>query len=159
MKTKTFILLLVLCASAIGARAGDGVWVERIDGTKQGFLFSDYPVITDTAENLVMTSTTATVEFPIVDIRNVYFADDISTGIRDVARPAVQDPLIRVTSDGAQLSGFAPRTAVSIYDVGGQLLSREQTSADGTLTVSLSARPQGIYIIKTNQTTLKIQKR
>ena len=64
-----------------------------------------------------------------------------------------------MTSDGAQLSGFAPRTAVSIYDTGGQLLSREQTSADGTLTVSLSACQKGIYIIKTNQVTLKLQKR
>ena len=83
-----FVALIVATGStALATVPDDGVWVERLDGMKQGFLFSDQPVITYTTDNLVMTSTTATAEFPIPDIRRVYFADDISTGIHDVARP------------------------------------------------------------------------
>jgi hypothetical protein len=160
MRTKKFILILALLFVAIGSRAVNGVWVERIDGKKQCFLFADYPVITYTADHLVMTTTTATAEFPIAELRRYYFSGDgeaIATAIRNAEQPGGMAPLIRVTADGAQLSGFAPQTAVDIYDLGGRLLARRQTATDGTLTVSLSDQPKGIYIIKTNQTTLKIQ--
>ena len=117
MRTRKIILILALLAAVTGSRAVNGVWVERIDGGKQCFLFADYPVITCTTDLLV------------------------------------------VTAAGAQISGFAPQTAVDIYDTAGRLLDRRQIAPDGTLTVSLSDQPKCIYIIKTNQTTLKIQNR
>ena len=160
MRTRKIILILALLAVSIGSKAVNGVWVERIDGRKQCFLFADYPVITYTADHLVMTTTTATVEFPITDLRRYYFTGDgeaTATAIRNVEQSDGMAPLIRMTAGGAQLSGFAPQTAVDIYDTAGRLLDRRQTAPDGTLTVSLSDQPKGIYIIKTNQTTLKIQ--
>lgn len=152
------MLMGIGAVSGFAANPDDGVWVEQLDGTRQGFLFAEKPVITYTTDNLVMTTTVAMAEFPFAVIKRVYFDDDISTAIRNVVQPDGTAPLIRVTSDGVQLSGFAAKTAVSIYDTSGQLLTHEHAAADGTLMVNFSAHPKGIYIIKTNQTTLKIQK-
>ena len=41
MKKKLLTVLMAMCAAAASAWAGNGVWVERLDGTKQGFLFTD----------------------------------------------------------------------------------------------------------------------
>ena len=162
MRIRIIILILALLAAVTGSRAVNGVWVERIDGGKQCFLFADYPVITCTTDLLVVTTPTATVEFPVADLRRYYFTGDgeaTATAIRNVEQSGGMAPLIRVTAAGAQLSGFAPQTAVDIYDTAGRLLDRRQIASDGTLAVSLSDQPKGIYIIKTNQTTLKIQNR
>ncbi len=153
------MLLSMWALSGMAAAPDDGVWVERLDGTKQGFVFADFPKVTYTADQLVMTTKTVTATFPFAELRRVYFADDVVTAIREVVVADGSSPVIRATAEGAQLAGFAPKTAVEVYSASGLLLSRDQTAADGTLTVSLTARPQGIYIIKTNQTTLKILKK
>ena len=162
-KTKLILLLTMFMStwaiSGMATAPDDGLWVERLDGTKQGFVFADFPKVTYTADQLVMTTKTVTVEFPLTELRRVIFADDVVTAIREAVAAEGSSPVIRATADGAQLAGFAPKTAVEVYTTSGLLLSREQTAADGTLTISLAARPQGIYIIKTNQTTLKILKK
>ena len=145
------IMLLSMVAMLGSSMTPDeGVWVELRDGTKQGFVFADKPVITYTTDKLIMTTAVATVDFLIADVGKLYFADDVTTAIRNAASSEGMLPIIRITADGAQFSGFAPKTAVEIYNLGGQLLAHRQTDADGALMISLSAQPKGIYIIKTN---------
>lgn len=58
-----------------------------------------------------------------------------------------------------QLTGCTPNSAVSVYDITGLLVQTVQTDANGNLSLSLNSLRSGIYIIKTNNTTFKIQKR
>ena len=58
-----------------------------------------------------------------------------------------------------QLTGCTPNSAVSVYDMEGLLVQTVQTDANGNLSLSLNTLRSGIYIIKTNNTTFKIQKR
>lgn len=58
-----------------------------------------------------------------------------------------------------QLTGCTPNSAVSVYDMAGLLVQTVQTDANGNLSLSLNTLRSGIYIIKTNNTTFKIQKR
>ena len=155
---RRFILFFALTTMFGSAMADDGVWVERLNGTKQGFLFAEAPKITYSGNDLVMTTTKATATFPLADVRRVYF-HDTPTSIDSQHVADAQSPLIRVGSGGAALSGFSPDAPVEVFDAFGRLISRHKTSADGTLSVSLTAHPTGIYIIKAEKTTLKIQKK
>ena len=152
---KFFSLFIVLVLATASAWADDGLWVERQNGSKQGFLFADKPVITYTADNLVMTTVKATAEFPI---KQITFADDVVNAIGQVRLADGTEQLIRVTAEGAQLSGFAPNTAVALYDAAGRTVAKYKTATDGTLSVNLSAQHKGIYVIKADKSTLKIQK-
>ncbi len=58
-----------------------------------------------------------------------------------------------------QLTGCTPNSAVSVYDMAGLLVQTTKTDANGNLSLSLNTLRSGIYIIKTNNTTFKIQKR
>lgn len=58
-----------------------------------------------------------------------------------------------------QLTGCTPNSAVSVYDMAGLLVQTVQTDANGNLSLSLNTLRSAIYIIKTNNTTFKIQKR
>ena len=155
MKKKLLTVLMAMCAAAASAWAGNGVWVERLDDTKQGFLFTDKPVITYTAESLVMTTEKATAEFPFADVKRLSFDGDIT--VVSVAEAKTDSRLISVTADGAELSGFEAGTAVLVYDVMGHLVATCKTAADGALSISLAGYPTGVYIIKAEKSTLKIQ--
>ena len=58
-----------------------------------------------------------------------------------------------------QLTGCTPNSVVSVYDMAGLLVQTTKTDANGNLSLSLNTLRSGIYIIKTNNTTFKIQKR
>ena len=58
-----------------------------------------------------------------------------------------------------QLTGCTPNSTVSVYDMAGLLVQTVQTDANGNLSLSLNTLRSSIYIIKTNNTTFKIQKR
>ena len=156
MKKNIVTLLVALLATASGARADDGVWVERLDGTKLGFLFVDEPKITCDADILVLKTSSATVEFPIAELKRLYFSDDIVTGV-GAANAGITSEIIRATRNGAELSGFAAGTPVTVYNLSGKSLRQLNVEQDGTLTVNLSTLPQGTYIIKAKKSTLKIQ--
>ena len=101
MKKNFVTLLVALLATASGARADDGVWVERLDGTKQGFLFVDEPKITCDADILVLKTSSATVEFPIAELKRLYFSDDIVTGVAPT-NAGITSEIIRATCHSLQ---------------------------------------------------------
>ena len=152
------MLSFALLAVATGVHADDGVWVEQNDGSKQGFLFADKPKITYEADSLVFTTADATTKFPVADLKRLYFDNDIVLSIGTV-KAGSADKIVRATREGAELSGYAAGAAVAVYDLNGRLFQQLKVRQDGTLAVNLSALPQGVYVIKTEKTTIKIQKR
>ena len=62
--------------------------------------------------------------------------------------------------DGALLMAECPaHCPVQIFDTSGRMVLTAETDADGCLSLSLASLRPGIYIIKSQKTTLKIQKR
>ena len=156
---RKLITLCLFTLFAIGVFADEGVWVEFLDGTKQGFLFVEKPKITYTAENLVMTTgDVVSDEFPLVGIARLYFADDVVNSIDDLLINAGVHPIIRITSEGVSLFGYSSQSAVTVSDASGRLLSSHVISSDGSFSVNLSSYHNGIYLIKVGKTTIKIKR-
>lgn len=155
MMKKKILTTLLFLTTAAGAWAEEGVWVEMKDATKQGFLFADNPIITYTADNLVMTTTKVTAEFPFADISKLYFDGNITVSAVENAS-GENTQIIRTTNGVVELSGFKGGTEVAVYDIMGKLIQLYETDADGNLSVDLATMSQGIYIIKAQQSTIKI---
>ena len=160
MKKKRISIFLISFTLALsGVMAEDGVCVEKTDGTKQVFLFSETPKITYSNDNLVMTTFNTSTTFPISEVSRFYFEEsNMPSGVVGLMEDDEQQPLIRVTETVAEFYGFNANTPVNLFDKMGRLLARDKTANDGTLSISLSDFPKGIYIIKAEKITIKIQK-
>lgn len=158
MRKRFFTFLFALFGIMPAVWADDGVWIEKLNGTKQGFLFSQQPQISYTADALVMTTTAATATFPLDELKRIYFDGNVVNAINAVAGGGSAQ-LMRATAVGAELSGFPAGTAVTVYALSGSKMAQLRVPSDGQLTVDLSAFPQGIYMIQAEKVTLKIQKK
>ena len=61
--------------------------------------------------------------------------------------------------DVIRFASATPGSQVHIYTLSGMLLESYTIGSDGKLSISLSSYEQGIYVIKTKETTIKIAKR
>lgn len=157
LQKRLFTLLFALSSVVMCMWADKGVWVEQVDGTKQGFLFAEQPKITYSSAELVMTTSQLTATFPIADIKRLYFDDDVVNAIESAETDGGVQPVVRVTHAGIELSGFALGTKAQVYDMTGKMLKQLSINQNGRQTVSISDLPQGTYIIKIDKITLKIQ--
>ena len=93
--------------------------------------------------------------YPAEEVRKYTIGGDaairVPTGISDVeaSRP----------DDWCQMAKARPGSKILVYDVNGHLLTTGIVAQDGTFQYSLDAYPAGIYLIKTETTTIKIIKR
>ena len=114
----------------------------NIHTTSQGivsFAFEERPAVTfDEPEVMKVSSDRLTLEFPFSDVEKITFADD-ATGIASLT---VRDGI----------------TSVSIYDLSGRIVSRHDAK-DGAATLSLTALPPGVYVVKDGRRTYKIRRR
>lgn len=132
------------------------LWMN--DGSKVLFSFDDYPKVTHTNGEVVMTT------------ENGSFAySDSAVWKFTVSQQANEDTSVgNITSsqsswhkagDVIRFTSAAPGSQVSLYALSGMLLDSYIIGSDGTLSISLSALEQGIYVIKTKETTFKIAKK
>ena len=128
-------------------------------GDKTTYALPDEPVLTCQNGNLVVTSKGIVVEHPISDIEHADFQNvEVVTAIEQATAATATDCLIQATLDGVRLEGFAPSTPVNVYTATGQSVKSARTDGHGQLSLSLGDLPRGIYIIKANKSTIKINR-
>lgn len=153
-------LLLLGLAFALHLNAQTGqqcVVVETAAGQRMEYLLSDLPRIVHNDATVTLSTSNATVEFQTSEVAKVY----VSTTSNHVV--AVRDMTdgghVRVSGDAVCLSGYSPREAVSLYTTDGKLLKQYATDDQGRLAVTLSRLHAGIYVLKTNQQSIKFTKK
>ncbi len=146
---KRCLLLAAAVLMSTVAMAEDGVIVKLKNGSEVGFVFSSKPNVTPGAELSITTSDGASVSYDYAEVCSVRFGDVTSTGIDDVTSSPVCDVVFRLLDGKVVAEGLPAGESVSVYNVGGQLLTTEKQSAGGTaLSVPLDAR--GVLIVRTS---------
>ncbi|MBQ7180358.1 MAG: Ig-like domain-containing protein [Bacteroidaceae bacterium] len=134
------------------------VWLRS--GAVHKFELEEKPQVTFGQEHFTLTSAKTTVTYDAANVLRFTLQDaaveDIPT---DIIEPETPRTNASYQSGELTIQSEKPFAAVRIYDVSGRIVETLQTNAQGSLTVSLSSYSTGIYIIKSEQTTLKIQKR
>ncbi len=129
--------------------------VETTNGERMEYLLSDQPRIVHNDATVTLTTTKTTVEFSAKEISKVYLSSP-NTAIRE---SKVNNSAIHMVGNQVRFSGLGASEAVSLYSTDGRLMLSQKADTNGSLTLSLSQLNTGIYIIKTNQQSIKITKK
>ena len=78
MKKTLLLLLMILTGITQAARAINGLWLEKQDGSLVGYVFEQGINISYKFNTVVMTTNTASAEYPFDDIKRIYFEDDVT---------------------------------------------------------------------------------
>ncbi len=161
---KKFPILLVplMCFLALGsyvARAGESqVLLLLNSGESVTFSFQQTPKITCAGTTVTVAYSDGSLEYAMSDIKKLAFGDSETVGIED-APAAVKEGDIAYANGAYRFSGFKAGNRVYLYNIGGVLVQSYAIPATGSLEVSTSSLPAGIYVITINGITYKFNKR
>lgn len=146
------ILLLLASLAAMPSFAADYLKVEDGNGTATYFALDEKPVVTFTADNLVLTTAKETIQYPLSDYRSFSFADQ-TTAIGKT----VQNAVTITIGSTVRAEGLIPGSTVTIVSLDGRLIGRATVSKNGQAEISLQGNT-GIFIFKSTSKTFKFIK-
>lgn len=131
------------------------------DGTVTSIPLEGLPTLTYDVDNGVITCRASNneVTFSMADIHKYTLeAEELSsTAIRSLQED--DGNTIQNSGEGLSFDGFRSNTIISVYTVGGQLVSSCRTDILGHSSLSMSDWAKGVYIIKAGNKTYKILKK
>lgn len=130
------------------------VWLRN--GEAHGYDLDERPNVMLGETVFTLTSSSQTVEYQAADVLRFTLQDEFL--VDGVTVPKVMDEMV-FSEETMQFAGSKPNSPVQIYDTAGRLVQTATADGEGSLTLPLASLHTGIYIIRTNKTTLKIQKR
>ncbi|MBR3111089.1 MAG: hypothetical protein IKH35_07875 [Prevotella sp.] len=154
MKKKGLIISLLLLVSLM-TYAQNAVAVYQQDGTVAKFGFSEKPVVTYVGDNLVLTTTKTTVEYPIYQLKKISFdVEDVADAI-----PVVKaDVQFSFHGETLTISGDEPYSHVYIYNLKGMAVGHYQLDGQGNTTINVSGLSRNLYVVKAKSFTFKFRK-
>jgi len=149
MKMKSFLLFLwMLLPQALLAHV-NAVVVNMTDGTKAEFMLADEPVVTYSGNYLVLKTATKEVSVSVTSIINLSFVDRY-TPTKIESAP---------TADGVLFRQLPAGSEIRVFTVDGKSVCTQKADSDGSVGLDLSRLPKGVLIIKTPETTIKVNNR
>lgn len=150
------LFFLIAAVTALMATADD--WVLQVwqtDGQVMKIKLDQEPTTSYADGQLVITTLTNTVSFPLENVRRYTYAE-YPSGL-DMQKAAN----ITFSNDGETITftGLKPHTEVTLYNVAGQMLRRAVADGSSRVTVTVSDLTMGVYIVKADNVTYKITKR
>ena len=159
MKTRNLFTLLLLWLTAAGAWAQNTIVVCQNDGTMARFAFTEKPVVTYSAGELVMTTNKTSVQYPINLLRKIYFdVDDTASGVEEVKDFQPKDVQFSFRDGDLVVSGGKAGAVVNIYRLNGALVGQFRLDGNGSVTIPTGSLSKGLYIVKTKQVSFKFRK-
>jgi hypothetical protein len=151
----TLSLFVFMAFMTTTAQNGPQLKVWKKDKSTVLFALAEKPVTTFSDNKLVIKTSNATVEYPLADVlRYTYIG--VETGIENIESD--NSVVVRQEPDKLQLTNLKSDTEVYLYNASGRLLDIQKSDGK-TVTISIASRPQGMYIVKCGNETIKLMKR
>ena len=158
MKTRNLFTLLLLWLTAAGAWAQNAIVVCQNDGTMAKFAFTEKPVVTYSAGELVMTTNKTSVQYPMNRLLKIYFdVAEVPDGI-DVEVTQPEDVQFAFRDGALVVSGGEAGAIVNLYRLDGVSAGQFRLDGNGSVTIPTGSLSKGVYIVKTNQVSFKFRK-
>lgn len=159
MRKKTLLILLAMLMIPLWqATAGTALVVKYTDGTaKTTFLLSQKPEISFLEGTMYIKSGDGDFSFELSEVEDFHFADE-GAGIKST--PLDNDGSYVEMLDGnvVKIGGNGSRK-VAVYDMNGKVTAAKVSTVGDIATISLGNIPNGIYIIKYGNKSIKISKK
>ena len=143
-----------------GEGTGDGTEfiVHLKAGGTVGYALASKPKVTLSGDVFTVTTTDNTATYQHSEVEK-FTLNVISTAISQPIAEAAGEPQIIRQVGQLTFTGCKPNAAIRIYSTDGKLLLTSQTDANGYAEVQTSQLPKGIYVVKSDNVTIKIAKR
>ena len=139
-------------------RAQNAVSIYQIDGKVSTFAFSEKPVVIYSGNDLVMTTTKTSVQYPIYLIQKIEFQEEwfAPTDIK----PTIEEADVKFSFQGGviTISGGVPNSEVFIYNIKGLKVRQYRLDEQGNTSISTTNLDKDIYIVKTKNISFKFRK-
>lgn len=149
---RKFVATMALLALLSSANA-ESLIIEETSGTTTAYDLGSAPVITYSGNNLVLKSSIANAEFELEKVAKYYFKPGDPTGNTNVTKPLAY---VAVTEESLIMKDCQPGEPVALFSIDGKLLGNYTIAPNGSLEISLSELPQGIFIVKTNSANINL---
>lgn len=156
---KLFLLLSILLTApflARGADANDLMLLQMKDSSVKQFELASKPEVTFQGAELVIWSsqTNTRVGVSMDEVKSFEFGS--SSALGEIAKDAVK---VSFDDNSLTVSGLPEGAVLSIYDVAGHELATVKADADGVAAADLSQFQPGVYLIRSNDISLKIYRK
>ena len=151
-----WMLLSVLLSlfTMMSAANKNAIRVYEVGGNSVVYLLSAHPSVTFSGDELVLKTDDIEVAYPLTASAKFEFveAPEEAAGIRSTQA----DPSFKITADEIVISHVCPNSAVSIYNLSGQVVKSGQANSEGRVIMNPLNLSKGTYIVKSEQVTFKI---
>lgn len=130
------------------------VWLRN--GEVHAYDIDEHPDVALEEEKFILTSSRQTVHYNASEVLRFTLQDEAL--VDGIMLPKTSEN-VQTNDDILQFSNCTPNSEVRIYDTAGRLILAVKTDNMGGYSLPLTSLNSGIYIIKTDNTTIKIQKR
>ena len=147
-------MILAFISSWSFAEPALKVWKK--DKSTVTLALSEQPVTTFSNGMLIIKTTSTTIEYPLADVLR-YTYEGFNTGIDSYE--SGNNVVVRQEGDKLSLINVKAGEEVYLYGASGHLLQIQKSNGTEPVVISLSARPQGVYIVKSGKETIKLMKK
>ena len=152
----TLSLFVFMAFMTATAQNGPQLKVWKKDKSTVLFALAEKPVTTFSNNMLVIKTSTATVEYPLAEVQR-YTYEGVETGIESI--DSDNGVLVKQEKNKLSLRNLKAGEEVLLYSSSGSLLQIVKSNGTEPVVISLSSRPQGVYIVKSGNETIKLMKR
>lgn len=152
-------LLFVLFAAlfSVPMFSQNTLTIHQKSGVQISFGFDDKPVITYTDNDLVLKTTKTVVQYPLESLLKLTF-NDAETAVKPVLKEG-KKPALVLDSYAVNISGAKSGVEVTVFSADGKSVNSYKTSPDGNVSFSIADLTEGVYIIKSENLSVKILKK
>ena len=154
------LMLPLMASAAVSGTSRQQVLVIVTGSDSLAFALDNEPVITYSDNSLVVRSLNDSLVAGL-DGTSYFFEervidDYVTTAINNVALPGISTPKPQMAFSSGTVSGLRPGDVVRVYRINGTLVKDIRADEQGRATLELSQLPNGIFIIKTPTSSIKI---
>ena len=159
MRKILIVLMTLIMAVPLTMSAEEVMTVHLKDGNLIDFAFKNQPVVTFTETDVVLTTSNGlSINYPLSNLTKFTFSTkDIPDEVVEIKEDA-RKVKFSVDEYTVRIDGAKAEMDVRILASDGKVQGTYKTDKEGSLTFSIADQPAGVYIISSEDLTVKIQK-
>ena len=158
---RNILFIIILFVTPLIAAASNEPTVLLVNlkgGEIHRFTLSEKPVITFDSEHVFINSSAFSTVYE--NVEKIYFQDNTTTSVKNIDEQVHPRFSFKFT-DGHTITviGCTKTDRLAVYSINGAKVSADVERTAESIVVDLTSVPSGIYIIRVNTQSFKIQKR
>lgn len=151
---KKLLTMMLLLYGSTSIFAQNALVVHQKSGERVVYLLNETPKTHYSNGQLILSTAEVTVEYPLANLSKFTFEDVVNSITTNEVNKG-----IKVSFNQVLISGEKPFSSIIVASMSGTAVESIKCDSKGNASISLDALATGTYIIKSNSTTYKVNKK